>query len=162
MERDRLDANQILATRHVLRDRKLNLRLLCHSISISKGAPRRSRKERRTICRPGALSTRQRTPLRTDTSRLEPHIARRLPTVDIRTIRHLRHVKLHGPEMRNARRSNEAQSIAGSNGSGTCSRTVLETAHVRTGDGCYAGVCLVVLGLADGGPFCGLGGAVDD
>jgi hypothetical protein len=43
-----------------------------------------------------------------------------------------------------------------------CPCAVLEAAHVWGGDGCYAGVGLVVFGLADGEPFGGFVGAVDD
>jgi hypothetical protein len=39
---------------------------------------------------------------------------------------------------------------------------VLEAAHVTTRYASDAGVGLVVLGLADGRPFCGFGGAIDD
>jgi hypothetical protein len=64
--------------------------------------------------------------------------------------------------MRDTRCSNEAKLVTGGNGGGTCSRTILETAHIRGGDGCYAGVRLEVLGLANGRPFCGFGSAVDN
>jgi hypothetical protein len=104
---------------------------------------------RRTICRPSTLRTRQRTSDRTYTPRLEPYVTRRLPRIHICAVWNLRHIELHRSEMRNARRCYEAKLIAGSNGGGTCPRTVLEAAHIRGGDGCYARVCLVVLGLPD-------------
>jgi hypothetical protein len=104
---------------------------------------------RRTIHRPSTLRTRQRTSNRTYTRRLEPHVTRWLPRIHICAVWNLRHVELHRSEMRNARRCDEAKLIAGSNGGSTCPRTVLKAAHIRGGDGCYARVCLVVLGLPD-------------
>jgi hypothetical protein len=58
--------------------------------------------------------------------------------------------------------SNEAQGLTGGDGGGAGSGLHLEAAHVGAVDVRYTGVGLVVLGLADRGPFFGFGDAVDD
>lgn len=56
----------------------------------------------------------------------------------------------------------KAECIACSDRSSTCAGAILKAAHVGAGHTSDTGVGLVVLGLTNGGPFCGFGRAVDD
>ena len=117
---------------------------------------------KRTIGRPGTRTARQRTSNRGDTSSLEPHITSSLPRVDICTIWHLRHVKLHRSEVRYTCRGYEAQSLAGSNGGSAGAGSVLEAPHIWACNRRHATIGLVVLSLSDSDPFLGFGDTSHD
>jgi len=64
--------------------------------------------------------------------------------------------------MRHRRQRGEAECVASSDRGGTRASSVLEATHVTARYASDTGVGLVVLGLANGCPFCSLGGAIDD
>ena len=131
---------------------------------IYRGKARKGR-AKHTISRPRRLPTRQCTPItrhRINHTRLKPHIARRFPSIEIRTIRHLRHIKLHGTKVRHRAHRHEPEFLARGNGGEASTRSHLEAAHVRAIDVGDAVVGLVVFGLADGLPFFGFFDAADN